>query len=75
MTMEWEHVQSEVAREVGYDDETQEMGVRYHTSSKTSIYGSAGYPVPRDIYEAVKIGSVGRNLRNLIRDQYPHRYL
>ena len=70
--MEWEPVESSMCKAVAYDDETAEMAVRWSNNTVT-IYGSDGYPVPKDIYELVKVGSVGKNIHALIRGQYPDR--
>jgi len=57
--------------EVGYDDQTGELLVRWAKSGKTSAYAG----VPEDVaFEAAQVANVGPYINSEIKNQYPHRY-
>lgn len=72
MAIESKSVYSSHVDTVSYDDEKQELSVRWDTG-KTSIY--SGVP-PYVANEVMNSWSVGKALHSLIKnnDAYPHRY-
>ena len=64
--MEMVEVSSSNINQIGYDDETQTMGVEFH-SGKVYHYNN----VPKEVYEEfVEAPSVGRHFNTEIRGQY-----
>jgi len=70
MPIEMRSVFSSNVDEIGYDQETEELHVKW-TSGKTSIYGPGVSP---DVAEqTMNAFSVGQAVR-AIKGSYPHRY-
>jgi len=70
--MSWmKAVYSTMVSEVGYDDETGEMLVRWAKSGKTSAYAG----VPEDVaIDASKAASVGEFINSEVKPHYGHKY-
>jgi hypothetical protein len=61
-----------MASEIGYDDETHTMTVRWAKSGKTSEYAD----VPEDkALDCANAGSVGEYINAEIKPYYSHRYI
>lgn len=72
MSIEWKSVFSSNASEVGYDDETQVLYVKWAKGGKTSAY----YDVPPDVAQtAMTTYSVGTYLREEVKGVYRHAYV
>jgi len=70
--MSWmKSVYSSMVSEIGYDDETGEMLVRWANSGKTSAYAGVSEDVA---FEAAQAASVGQYINSEIKGQYGHRY-
>ena len=67
-------VYSSMVAEVGYDDETKELLVRWARGSKTSAYAGVPEDSALDLADG-KIASIGEYLNSEIKNQYPHRYV
>lgn len=71
MTITWTDVLSSNVEQIGYDDETSTLLVRWKTG-KTSAYDG----VPADVAEqAAKNWSVGTFLNDEIKPNFAHRYV
>lgn len=66
-------VYSSMVSEIGYDDQTGELLVRWAKSGKLSGYKGVSEDVAESL-GAGNIASVGEYLNAEIKDQYPHRY-
>lgn len=71
--MSWtQQVYSEMATEVGYDSDTQEMLVTWKRSGKTTAYSG----VPEDkALECANAASVGSFINSEIKPYYQFRYV
>jgi len=64
----WERARSSNIEKVGYDTETKELQVQFHSGA---VYRYAG--VPQDIYEDFKeVGYSGRFLNSTIKGAYDY---
>jgi KTSC domain len=71
MAVEWRDVFSSRAAAVGYDDQSQELLVRW-VKGRVSIYGPG---VPFEEFDSLsKSASVGETLNSQIIPAYAHRY-
>jgi hypothetical protein len=70
--MSWmKSVYSSMVSEIGYDDQTGELLVRWAKSGKTSAYAG----VPEDVaFEAAQAASVGEYINSEIKPNYGHKY-
>ncbi len=72
--MSWmKAVYSDMAAEVGYDDETGEMLVKWAKSGKVSGYSGVSEDVAREAADG-RIASIGQWLNSEIKPNYSHRY-
>ena len=72
MAIEWRDVISSNATQVGYDDETGDMLVKWSKGNKISAYAG----VPYDVFDkCAKAFSVGNFLNSEIKPNYRHRYV
>lgn len=72
--MSWmKPVYSDMAAEVGYDEDTGELLVRWAKSGKVSGYAGVPEDVAREAADG-RIASIGQWLNSEIKNQYPHRY-
>ena len=68
--MSWmKSVFSSMASEVGYDDDTGEVVVRWNSGKEL------GYKAPEDVAtECANAASVGQYINSELKPNYPHRY-
>lgn len=64
-------VYSEMASEIGYDDQTNELIVKWASSGKTSAYKGVSEDMA---LQCANAASVGQFLNSEIKPNYPHRY-
>jgi hypothetical protein len=58
--------------QIGYDDATQELHVVYRKGGKSGVYDK----VPKQVADQVLMApSIGTALHQLVRGQFPHRYV
>lgn len=72
MTTWWKDVFSSNAQQIGYDDEKQDLLVKWAKGGKTSAY--AGVPESLAL-QVANAPSVGGMLKSDIKPFYSHRYI
>lgn len=69
--MEWKDVHSDVVEQIKYNDNTEELFVKWRRGGRVSIYDD----VPADIAnQAMTAWSVGKFLDEKVKPVYQHRY-